>query len=189
MGLTDGTKISGYVSAQENQPPRQCSHCIWYKSDHCHNPIVMIDEDVHGTANKPKPVNDEDCCNGFQSEGRILVFCLRHGEDDGDELIGGWNDDPLDDKGKKDAEEAAKFLEDKGIKKVVCSDMKRTEHTAKIVAEHLGIKDITTDFRARTWNKGYLNGRRKVRRKQSYSLRVQRQSTLDDSRRRKSFPV
>lgn len=161
MALTDGTKLSGFVSAQENQPPRQCSHCIWYKHDFCHNPLVMIDDDVNGPKGQPKPVQDEDCCNGFQSEGRILAFCLRHGEDDGDELIGGWNDDPLDGKGRKDAEEAAKFLEGKGISRIICSDMKRTEETAKIVADKLGIKNVVTDFRARTWNKGYLNGEEK----------------------------
>jgi len=160
--LKEGTRLSGLVTDTENQPPRECHNCVYYKHDTCRHPVVMVDPEVNGVSGKPKPVGDHWCCDFFTSPGRILLFCLRHGEDDGDELIGGWNDDPLDEKGISDAKEAAKFLEDKGIKKIVCSDMKRTEETAKIVAEHLGIKNITTDFRARTWNKGYWNGAEKT---------------------------
>lgn len=158
----DGTKLAGFVSAEENQPPRQCGNCVFYKHDTCHHPVVMNDPDVPGTPGQPKPVEDEDCCNYFRSPKRTLFYAVRHGEDDNDKLIGGWEDAPIDEKGTNDAKEAAKFLVDKGIRCIICSDMKRTLETAKIIAKELNIKNLTTDFRLRTWNKGYLNGEEKT---------------------------
>jgi probable phosphoglycerate mutase len=157
--LTDGTKISGFVTAEQNQPPRQCDHCVWYKHDHCHNPLVMIDDAVPGDSGKPKPVNDDDCCNGFQSVGKVLVYALRHGttELNTDNKFRGWVDVPLDEQGRKDAEEAAEFLEDKGITMIYCSDLIRAQETAKIVGEKLGLNPIS-DYRLRPWNVGSLSG-------------------------------
>lgn len=160
----DGTKLSGLVTDEENQPPRECGNCIFYSHDHCHHPVVMADDDVVGTKGQPKPVHDEWCCNFFRSPSRVLVYAVRHGEDENDHLIGGWEDAPIDEAGVKDAKEAAKFLSNKGIRYVVSSDMKRTYETAKIIAKELGLKitDIVTDFRLRTWNKGELNGEEKT---------------------------
>jgi hypothetical protein len=70
VNLTDGTRISGFVTAEENRPPRECGHCVWYKSDLCHNPLVMIDDEVEGKHGEPKKVGERDCCNGFQSSGK-----------------------------------------------------------------------------------------------------------------------
>lgn len=158
----DGTKLAGFVTSQENQLPRQCGNCVFYKLDHCHHPVVIEDPDVHGEPGKPKPVQDEDCCNYFRSPKRVLMYAVRHGEDENDHLIGGWEDAPIDAHGVNDAKEAAKFLKDKGIRFIICSDMKRTMETCKIIAKEIGIKDIVTDFRLRTWNKGYLNGEKKT---------------------------
>ena len=157
----DGTKLSGYVSAYENEPPRECGHCIFYKHDLCHHAVVMVDDEVPGKRGEPKPVKDEDCCNYFRSPVRVLMYAVRHGEDENDDLIGGWEDAPIDEAGVQDAMEAATFLEGKGARQIICSDMKRTLETAKIIAKELGIKDLVTDFRLRTWNKGYLNGAEK----------------------------
>lgn len=158
----DGTKLSGFVSFEENQPPRECGNCIFYKHDLCHHPIVMIDPCVLGTHGKPKPVEDEDCCNFFQSPTRTVMYVVRHGEDENDDLIGGWEDAPIDEKGLADAKQAAKFLSGRSIRCIVCSDMKRTHETAKIIAKELGITEIVTDVRLRTWNKGIYNGEEKT---------------------------
>ena len=50
----DGTKLSGLVTNEENQPPRECHNCIWYKSDHCTHPVVMNDDEVLGPKGEPK---------------------------------------------------------------------------------------------------------------------------------------
>jgi broad specificity phosphatase PhoE len=161
---SDGTHMSGLVTDEANQLPRQCSNCVFYKEDHCNHPVVMYDPDVLGTQGEPKPVGDKWCCNFFRSPKRVLLYAMRHGEDENDKLIGGWEDAPIDEKGIKDAKEAAEILKDKGIRCIVSSDMKRTMETVKIVAKEMGIrpKDILTDVRLRTWNKGYLNGEEKT---------------------------
>jgi broad specificity phosphatase PhoE len=159
----DGTRLSGLVTDEENQTPRECGNCIFYSKDHCHHPVVKYDDEVIGTKGEPKPVKDEWCCNFFRSPGRVLMYAVRHGEDENDDLIGGWEDAPIDEAGEKDAKEAAALLKDKGIRHLVCSDMKRTHETAKIIAKELGLtaSDVVTDFRLRTWNKGELNGEEK----------------------------
>lgn len=156
----DGTKMSGLVTDEENQTPRQCGNCIWYKDDHCHHPVVLIDPDVPGKDGQPKPVKDEWCCNFFRSPKRVLLYAVRHGEDENDDLIGGWEDAPIDEAGVKDAKEAASYLKNRGIKMIYASDMKRTLETAKIICKELGLDPnaIVTDFRLRTWNKGIYNG-------------------------------
>lgn len=66
----DGTKLSGYVTAEENRPPRECGNCKWYgmvEQDHCSHPLVMIDPEVHGEHGKPKEVGEDDCCDNFQN--------------------------------------------------------------------------------------------------------------------------
>lgn len=64
----DGTSLSGFVTAKENRPPRECGNCRWMKDGHCHNPLVMIDPEVAGEAGKPKPVDHDDCCDNFQDK-------------------------------------------------------------------------------------------------------------------------
>lgn len=159
-----GTRLSGLVSDEENQPPRLCEKCIFYRHDLCHNSVVMIDPEVLGAFGKPKGVGEKWCCNEFQSHKRTLIYALRHGEDEDDDVIGGWNDAPIDENGEKDAKEAAEYLRHRGIRTIFSSDMSRALETAKIVAKVLGIKptDISTDFRLRTWNKGIYNGQEKT---------------------------
>src|SRR5258708_40164023 len=130
--LPDGSKLSGFVTSEENQPPRDCGHCVFYKHDHCHHPVVMVDCEVPGDSGKPKPVQDDYCCNFFKSHGKTLVYALRHGTTqlNEDNKFRGWIDISLDDKGRTDAEAAAEFLKDKGIIAIRCSDLARAIETA-----------------------------------------------------------
>lgn len=157
----DGTKLSGFVREGENQPPRECHNCIFYKHDKCQHPVVMIDEGVLGEHGKPKPVNDGDCCNFFMSQGKILMYALRHGETklNAENKFRGWVETALDEQGIKDAGEAAEFLKDKGIHMIYSSDLRRAVQTAEIVAKKLGIEKVYTDYRLRPWNVGVLTGK------------------------------
>lgn len=92
----------------------------------------------------------------------VILYAMRHGADEDMNIIGGWNDPDLKKTGRKDAEEAAKILSGKGIKRIYCSDLKRSEETADILAKELDIKDPVQDFKLRTWNKGYLNGAKRT---------------------------
>lgn len=156
----DGTKLSGFVSGEENMPPRECHNCVWYKHDKCHHPIVQIDTEVPGEHGKPKPVEDDFCCNFFRSPGRTLFYVVRHGETElnAGNKFRGWVDIPLDENGKKDAEAAGEFLRGKGIRMVYCSDLKRTVETAEIICEILGLSAPYKDFSLRPWNVGELAG-------------------------------
>jgi broad specificity phosphatase PhoE len=160
----DGTKMSGLVNNEENQPPRECHNCIWYSDDHCHHPVVMVDPEVVGKQGEPKPVRDNWCCGFFRSPERVLLYAVRHGEDAADHLIGGWENADIDEAGIKDAEEAATKLKNKGIRYIISSDMHRTYETASILARALGLSknEIITDVRLRTWNKGVYNGQNKT---------------------------
>lgn len=64
----DGTPLSGFVKASENKPPRECGNCKWMKDAHCTHPLVMIDPKVSGDEGKPKPVDEDDCCDNFQNK-------------------------------------------------------------------------------------------------------------------------
>lgn len=158
-----GTKLSGFVSSEENMPPRECHNCIWYKHDKCHHPIVMIDPEVPGDHGKPKPVEDEFCCNFFRSPGRTLVYVVRHGETDlnAKNAFRGWIDVPLDSNGKKQAQQAAEYLKGKGIRTVYCSDLIRARETAEIICKALELPEPWVDFRLRPWDVGELTGQEK----------------------------
>jgi hypothetical protein len=167
--LPEGSKLSGFVTSEENQPPRQCGSCVWYKHDACHHPVVMIDPEVPGEDNQPKPVQDDWCCNFFQSPGKTLIFGLRHGTTEMNEqgLHRGWSNVPLDEQGRSDANEALEFLKDKGIMKIVCSDLDRSMETAKIVGDALGLEP-QPDFRLRPINKGIFEGQPKDETKEAF---------------------
>ena len=160
-----GTKLTGFVSAEENMPPRECRACIFYKHDTCHHPLVQIDPDVPGEHGKPKPVEDEWCCNFFRSQGRTLFYVVRHGETElnAENAYRGWADVPLDENGRKQAKEAAEYLKGKGIRMVYCSDLVRAKETAVIICKVLGLSDPWVDFRLRPWDVGDLTGQEKTK--------------------------
>jgi hypothetical protein len=64
----DGTPISGFVTAKENKPPRECGNCKWMKDGHCGHVLVMHDPKVAGEDGQPKPVDADDCCDNFQNK-------------------------------------------------------------------------------------------------------------------------
>ena len=66
--FSDGTKVSGYVTAEENKPPRQCNNCKWYRrGDQCTHPVVIADKEVPKLDNGNAAIQDDGCCNNFQN--------------------------------------------------------------------------------------------------------------------------
>lgn len=69
----DGTQLSGFVTAKDNPPPRECGMCRWYDQDHCEHPSVNADDAVgpmYGYRRNDKGkwmVKPFDCCDNFQS--------------------------------------------------------------------------------------------------------------------------
>jgi alpha-ribazole phosphatase len=158
MSGKDGTS-SGYVHGSENRPPRTCSNCIWYKDDEsCGNMAVIADPAVPKTKDGRAKVDADDCSDYFQSRGNAIIYCVRHGETNGnkDKLFRGWIEVPLNATGKKEAQEAREYLSDKGIKRVFCSDLGRAVETAKLV---LPSKKAEKDPLLRPWDVGIFAGK------------------------------
>ena len=89
-------------------------------------------------------------------------YVLRHGctkANDEDEYRG-WGTYPLDADGKAEALEAAKFLRDKGLIKIVTSSLVRHQQTARIIANELDIP-VETDENFRTLNVGDFTGKKR----------------------------
>ena len=95
--------------------------------------------------------------------GTPVMYALRHGSTtlNEDNKFRGWLNPDLDNQGIADARDAAKFLKDKGIKRIFCSDLSRARETAQIVAKELGITVVTPDEALRPWNIGELAGKDK----------------------------
>ena len=97
-----------------------------------------------------------------------LFLMLRHGPtklNQADEYRG-WSNGPdadLNNDGLWAAREVASFLNNykTPIKKVICSPLNRTVHTAAIVCTILGIPEFDTDERLRPLNVGDLAGKKK----------------------------
>ncbi len=70
---------------------------------------------------------------------RLLL--LRHGEStwNAEDRWQGWDDPPLSDAGRRQAEEAVASLAPAGLDGVVCSDLARARQTAAIIAGALGL--------------------------------------------------
>jgi probable phosphoglycerate mutase len=89
-------------------------------------------------------------------------YILRHGctkANDSDEYRG-WGTYPLDEDGIAEAEAAAQFLKDKGLKKIVTSSLVRHQQTASIISKALGIP-VETDENLRTLNVGDFTGKKR----------------------------
>jgi bisphosphoglycerate-dependent phosphoglycerate mutase len=90
-----------------------------------------------------------------QLQGDNKMFLVRHGDtalNDAD-LIHGWVDAPLNEKGIQDAHKAADSLDGKNITRIVSSDLPRAKQTANIISKKLGIP-VTFDPNLRTWDSG-----------------------------------
>lgn len=87
-------------------------------------------------------------------------FVMRHGETEFN-VAGNWNvntatTNPLTTRGKEQAIQSATALADKQIDLIIASPFARTQETARIVAEKLGLaaEAIVTDARLGEWNVG-----------------------------------
>lgn len=107
------------------------------------------------------------CCGPLnkyfmEAEPGPLVILMRHGStranEGGKPLIRAWKDYPLDEKGKVEAQVAARKLEDYKPGYIVSSDLMRDTETASIVADILRQPNKETDFDARTWDLGGFEG-------------------------------
>ncbi|MCK5060129.1 MAG: class I tRNA ligase family protein [Candidatus Pacebacteria bacterium] len=102
--------------------------------------------------------------NGNTHHPKIIkVLLARHGESVAhtEHIIAGQLDSPLSKKGRVEAKELAKKLENSKITKIISSDLSRAEETARIVAESCGCK-ITTYKELREVDYGSLSKEKTV---------------------------
>jgi len=100
-----------------------------------------------------------------------VLYGMRHGETElnRDNKYRGWSTTPLSEEGKKAIVKAAQVIKDKGITRIVSSDLVRARESAAIIAVELGITDIQFLSGLRTWNLGDFTGKDK----DAYSDKVQ----------------
>jgi broad specificity phosphatase PhoE len=71
---SDGTALSGFVTDEENHPPRECWNCRNYVytplGSECNNSLVKIDPElaVRKVDNGNIAVGERDCCNNFRNK-------------------------------------------------------------------------------------------------------------------------
>lgn len=86
-----------------------------------------------------------------------MIYLMRHGQDD-ETYVGGWSDVALIPEGREEVKKTAFWIKEHlSIQKIICSDVKRAEETAKIVSSILEVP-YETDVHLREQNKGLLNG-------------------------------
>lgn len=87
--------------------------------------------------------------------GQVVLYIGRHAEvqKDKDGRMRGLIDDPLNNKGNKQAEELAAIFESKPLNAIYVDDLQRTRQTAEPVAAKKGIK-IRFDTELRSWDVG-----------------------------------
>ena len=89
-----------------------------------------------------------------------LVLFLRHGQAKNNVeriLAGRTKGFPLTDLGIKQAEQIGNFLQSFNVSKIYCSPVERAEHTARIVADKVGL-DCTVDERLTEIEMGSFSG-------------------------------
>jgi probable phosphoglycerate mutase len=160
MKGSDGSRQSGLVTDNSNKPPRQCSNCIWYSEDTCSNELITTDPELVQlrTDGGKIRVKDDWCSNGFQSQGNAIIYIMRHGETGANksDKFRGWIEVPLNEQGVKEAKQARKYLADKGIQEVFCSDLGRAVNTARIVMPG---RHAEKDKLLRPWDVGMFSGK------------------------------
>lgn len=156
----DGTKASGFVRGGQNKPPRECGNCIWFGLDSCGHPSVEADPELKQRDDGRVTVDDDDCCDSFQSRGNVIVYVVRHGSTkfNDENAFRGWINVDLDEKGVKQAKLARKFMQGKKIKAVYASDLNRAVQTAAHVAPN---RKADKDFGLRPWDVGMFTGKPK----------------------------
>lgn len=89
----------------------------------------------------------------LHSRNSAQIFFMRHGQACNNGL-GAWADYPLSETGRVQVQNAALTLKDCGIRKIICSDLRRTKETADIVSSILGIS-VEYDSRLREMNESH----------------------------------
>ncbi len=105
-------------------------------------------------------VDSIDMLKKYAKHNNNKYFVMRHGETEFN-VAGNWNvntatTNPLTTRGKEQAIQSATALADKQIDLIIASPFARTQETARIVAEKLGLaaEAIVTDARLGEWNVG-----------------------------------
>lgn len=133
-----GTELSGFVTEDENKPPRECGNCRFFapaSPKGCRHIMVNADPEV-------SHVDEDDCCNYFthteeddEDTFTLQYLILRHGctVANDDAVYRGQQDYPLDDGGVDEAVNAARFLFKYNIGRIIHTPLSRSRDTAKIV--------------------------------------------------------
>ncbi|WP_018117670.1 histidine phosphatase family protein [Corynebacterium mastitidis] len=88
------------------------------------------------------------------------LIMARHGQTvyNATRRMQGQLDTSLSEEGVRQAREAARLLEGRGIARIVASDLERAANTARIIGDHLGL-GVTTDARLRETHLGQWQGK------------------------------
>lgn len=72
--MAQGTATSGYVTSEENRPPRSCWNCYYFSRNSldqgmCGNPVVRVDPQLVSQRQEDGLVivGDDSCCNFFKN--------------------------------------------------------------------------------------------------------------------------
>lgn len=92
--------------------------------------------------------------------GSVILYIVRHAEvkKDAENKMRGLLNDPLDDKGEKQANELADLFADKYLGGVYTDDLKRTRQTVEPIAARCDLQ-MHTDTDLRSWDVGALEGK------------------------------
>lgn len=77
----------------------------------------------------------------------MKLYVTRHGETpmNAAHRVCGLTNIDLTEKGIAQAKEAGRSLQDKGIKRIIASPLLRAQHTARLIADEIGIDTIETE--------------------------------------------
>lgn len=71
----DGTAVAGFVTDEENRPPRECWNCRNFGKEisglgYCNHPLVVLDPQLQSRkqADGTIAVGDRDCCDNFRNK-------------------------------------------------------------------------------------------------------------------------
>lgn len=94
-----------------------------------------------------------------------MIYLIRHGLDD-ERFIGGWSNNGLIHKGRKQVAEAITFLKENNIyfNQIFSSDIGRAKETAEMIQKEFNVC-LILDSRLREQNKGDFNGEFEIKAK------------------------
>jgi broad specificity phosphatase PhoE len=129
--------------------------------DHPDHFLDFINDQVKGgnEENLRKEFGNELVDLAKQRQPSESLLESRHADTNNDEkgITSGPNQDPLSKSGKRDSNDLANEVKDKGITKIISSDLERAKETSKIVADKTGAK-VEHDPNLRTWDIGEFDG-------------------------------